>query len=271
MQITSFAPSIPARAYVDRYLVAKKVCDATLVAKMVPRCYPAFIFTAPDIRPIANYLPGARKDWTPGNVFFGSLGNQPLKIAIEGPVMFIVAMLHPHCCGLAFKEQASLFANSFFQVTHDDPATAELNETLWEAGHDEERIRMLDGYFLKKLGHLGACDYTYRAITAIGRRKGQIDMKELARQSFTCERNLRYKFEQHVGLSPKQYADMFRFNSLIKDLLSNPKKDPLTGNALVHNYYDLSHLNKDFLRFMGESPSMGLSQNQIINTSILSL
>ena len=62
------------------------------------------------------------------------------------------------------------------------------------------------------------------------------------------------QFRRHVGLTPKAYVRIARFNRLLAAI---DTRAPIQWDRLAHanDYYDQSHFNRDFRAFAGVSPS----------------
>lgn len=83
--------------------------------------------------------------------------------------------------------------------------------------------------------------------------QGKIKVKDLAHRVGTSTRTLERHFLDHVGLSPKVFIRLVRFQNAIKKL----KKEKFMGLADVAydcGYMDQSHFIKDFKYFSGKSP-----------------
>src|SRR5690606_23797758 len=91
------------------------------------------------------------------------------------------------------------------------------------------------------------------AIDILRIHSGNLSIEKLAQDVFTCRRNLYDLFMQYVGFSPKKYADIIRFNAFVNLYSQNPGF--LSDIAFQCGYHDLSHLNKDFFRYIASSPS----------------
>ena len=73
------------------------------------------------------------------------------------------------------------------------------------------------------------------------------------------DRQFQRKFKDTMGVAPKFFQKISRFQSVIKYLLINKHTDYLE-TALDNGYYDQSHFIKDFLEFTGEFPSAFLQE-----------
>jgi transcriptional regulator GlxA family with amidase domain len=62
------------------------------------------------------------------------------------------------------------------------------------------------------------------------------------------------KFTEQVGVSPKLFVRMIRFNKALSLKVSHSKKS-WTSIAHMCGYFDQMHLIKEFILFSGETPS----------------
>lgn len=67
------------------------------------------------------------------------------------------------------------------------------------------------------------------------------------------ERSLERYFKQHIGISPKLYARINRFQSALEQIRQT-QFDKLTNIAYQSNYFDQSHFIREFKEFAGTSP-----------------
>jgi AraC-like DNA-binding protein len=84
------------------------------------------------------------------------------------------------------------------------------------------------------------------------RQSRRID--ELVRASRYSHRGFIALFRQAVGLSPKRYARVLRFQKLLAALRSSAEAS-LGDLALATGYSDQAHMNREFREFAGVTPS----------------
>jgi AraC-like DNA-binding protein len=89
-----------------------------------------------------------------------------------------------------------------------------------------------------------------------------IDMDKAAYDVNMSLRTFERRFTAQVGIPPKLFSCVARFNHAFSDKLKDPTKD-WTSIALEHGYYDQNHLIKDFNRFAGTSPKVFLKQTPL--------
>ena len=92
-------------------------------------------------------------------------------------------------------------------------------------------------------------------INDIHSTNGQISIYELSKRNFTTVRQLERNFKKLIGLSPKEYANIIRFQHAL-GLIKNPDRNrSLLEIAFECGYCDHSHLTHAIKRNTGLSPS----------------
>lgn len=80
-------------------------------------------------------------------------------------------------------------------------------------------------------------------------------METLAKKYFTTERYLERQFKQQIGISPKEFINLQRFNQALKKLQQSKQKPKLSDIAWDCGYYDHAHLTNDFKKYTGKPPT----------------
>jgi AraC-like DNA-binding protein len=83
--------------------------------------------------------------------------------------------------------------------------------------------------------------------------KGKIEVCQLEKETGYSSRWLNMKFQERLGVSPKNIASIVRFQQLYA--LMNKSDNSLFKREFYEYYYDQSHFIKDFKRFTGFPPS----------------
>lgn len=94
------------------------------------------------------------------------------------------------------------------------------------------------------------------ATKVIDDSNGQVQVKEIARQSNYSERHLNRLFLTQIGMNIKCYTRLTRFNYVLKHI----QKTPCFFAALSQQagYFDQAHFDKDFKSISGFTPEMYL-------------
>lgn len=88
---------------------------------------------------------------------------------------------------------------------------------------------------------------------SVAERGGSISVRELSGLSGIGERRIERIFQKYVGLPPKLFGRILRFQSVVRSVESGPSFD-LVDTALAFGYFDQSHMIHDFREFAGISP-----------------
>jgi AraC-like DNA-binding protein len=115
---------------------------------------------------------------------------------------------------------------------------------------------------LKKQKNLDGSNSITWISNSIARNPCFVDMDKAAYDVNMSVRTFERRFTAQVGIPPKTFSCIARFNHAFADKLKNPTKD-WTSIALEYGYYDQNHLIKDFNRFAGTSPKTFLKQTPL--------
>jgi AraC-like DNA-binding protein len=145
---------------------------------------------------------------------------------------------------------------SFLGVEGND-----LEEKIMTAKNNEERVGILSQYLMWKLRQSKKpFPHLHSIIKKIINMNGQIDVKQLAADSFLSVRQFERRFKELSGFSPKLYSRITRFQSVFHQFSS--RKVNLSQIAYQCGYYDQSHFIQEFREFSGYNPREFLSDNK---------
>lgn len=97
--------------------------------------------------------------------------------------------------------------------------------------------------------------YLLAQLQTIIKYRGQIKIEELASKHFTTVRQLERSFKQHLGISPKEFANLVRYQNTLKAIENRKPGESLLSIAFDLGYYDHAHLTKDFKKYQGFVPA----------------
>ncbi|HZY78402.1 MAG TPA: helix-turn-helix domain-containing protein [Cyclobacteriaceae bacterium] len=122
-----------------------------------------------------------------------------------------------------------------------------------------ERSSIIQDYLRLQLsrnsGYDKVVDYSLRELYSSG---GKIGMGQLASKTGLSNRQLVRRFDQKVGMSPKEFSNILRFINATRLLRESNKS--IYDVAYLSGYYDHAHFFHDFKRFSGLNP--GQFQNR---------
>src|SRR5665213_1615566 len=92
-----------------------------------------------------------------------------------------------------------------------------------------------------------------KAVKLIAQHQGDIEVSEMAAQLDVSRQTVKHKFDQHIGVSPKLFGKLRRFQTVLRHLTEGVKVN-WTQLAKNCGYYDQAHLTREFNHFTGFSP-----------------
>ncbi|WP_308992449.1 helix-turn-helix transcriptional regulator [Mariniflexile litorale] len=93
------------------------------------------------------------------------------------------------------------------------------------------------------------------ALQDIAISKGQLAIYDVAKRNSISLRQLERDFKIHIGLSPKEYSNIVRFQYALSVIKHSDKKRSLLDISFECGYYDHSHLANEIKKHTGLSPS----------------
>ncbi|MBW8360982.1 MAG: helix-turn-helix transcriptional regulator [Kaistella sp.] len=85
---------------------------------------------------------------------------------------------------------------------------------------------------------------------------GQISIDELSKRHSTSVRQLERNFKKLIGISPKEYSNIIRFQNALCTIKNSHADRSLLDIAFECGYYDHSHLANEIKRNTGLPPSL---------------
>jgi AraC-like DNA-binding protein len=165
---------------------------------------------------------------------------------------------------IAFRASAMhrLFGLPAAETTNQDnaahavlgAAASELTEQLGNARTFQERVQIADQFIIKQSFRAHASDAIERAANEIMLRQGGCRIDALVQHTGLSMRSFQRTFQQRIGVSPKLYARIIRFEAALKTKAASPH---ISWTTVAHQlgYYDHMHLVHDFKQLSGEAPT----------------
>lgn len=121
-----------------------------------------------------------------------------------------------------------------------------------------ELVNACDKILHKRIEQNIVSNALFLSTKSISNSHGQIQVKEVARQTGYSERQLNRLFITQIGMSVKSYARLTRFNYVLKHI----QKSPCFFTALSQQagYFDQAHFDKDFKSISSVTPKSYLEK-----------
>ena len=201
----------------------------------------------------------------PGKSFVTSRMNSFMDVRTLGLVRFV---------SICFAEGG---AYPFFPVSMHDIAnqvidlyclwgqpTNDLEERIEMAKTMSQRVQLIQQYLIARLQQSGKSDSGIDfCIRQIRQANGQLSLDELASQTGISNRQLVRRFNQRIGLSPKEFARMTTFKNALRNLKKYPLLN-LTEIAYESGYYDQAHFIHACRDYSGLTPGQLLHTDSVL-------
>lgn len=114
-------------------------------------------------------------------------------------------------------------------------------------------IDYLNSFFIDRL--MTKNDVMRSVIEDIHQYKGLLSINDVAKRNATTVRQLERNFKIHIGLTPKEYSNIIRFQNALSLIKTKKLKRSLLDIAFDCGYYDHSHLTNEIKKNTGILPS----------------
>lgn len=249
MQFTRLEPPQELNTIVECYWIAEDNDPTPVRQKIIPDGFPEIIFHFGD-----PYKINLTTQW-----------EVQVKSLLAGQItryFYLENTGKSHMLGIKLKPAAvyQLFEvemntlNDHVADLHDalNGKLDALENQVRTSSNNHERIAIINNYLGQLI--LKPSDLVVeKALSEIFSTHGLVTVSELCELTNTHERQLQRRFKKEIGLSPKFYSRLIRFNYIFH--LAQEKKLRWSEVGLEAGYYDQSHFIKNFKSFTGEDPT----------------
>jgi AraC-like DNA-binding protein len=266
MLFRSYRPCSPLRVFVEDFWLYQDYSGEHLHERILP---------SGTIEMVFNLQEDALRIYGPADVnrcrrFAGAVVSGPYAasfmsdIAEETTIMGV--HFKPGGASAVLGLPANELTNSHVELRSIwGPAGATLRDQLCALPRPIERFRLLEHALLRRMS-----DARRRSRTAVGvgldmlvRTHGGAKVREIAKTVDLSQRRFIELFAAEVGLTPKLFGRVQRFQYAVASLQGTANVD-WAQFAVEFGYFDQSHLIHEFVEFSGLSPSAYLRrQNQL--------
>jgi AraC-like DNA-binding protein len=248
------------RLYSQRRMRLK---DALVVHPVPARAAPVIEFLFGDLFQV---LYGSKPvvEITPRVVVVGLQTHRRLQLQLQGTIESFVILFQP----AGFHR---MFSIPMHELTdHDYEAhsvlgtfISRLEERLGNMESFEERVHVANQYLMDRVIRLGGVDEVLVAANQITALGGRLPIAALANNTGLSLRQLERRFIEQVGVRPKLYARIARFEAAL-DCKTRSSAKSWTDVAHEFGYFDQMHMIHEFEEFTGETPTQVLHHAEMV-------
>ena len=158
--------------------------------------------------------------------------------------------------GVRFKPGTFLAFFKFAPLCEIANRTVELDArfSLNTNNRIKSPFKLLDKFLFKNLKNPN--QQLLEQVQTIQKSKGQVRIEELASIHFTTVRQLERSFKQHLGITPKEFVNLVRYQNVKAAINQRKPGQSLLSIAFEFGYYDHAHLTNHFRHYNGSTPSV---------------
>ncbi|HCQ89929.1 MAG TPA: hypothetical protein DIU45_09525 [Clostridium sp.] len=186
------------------------------------------------------------------------LNKKPSCFVIKNHRELFGIRLYPGTSGLIFNCPASEFLDKTIPLKYFwGDILLKINNELSKKIFIYDKIELIEAYIKSLLINkmdLKLDPIVQNSLNYIYDAKGQVSVNEIANNLNISSKSLFRKYNNWIGISPKLFCRIVRFQNTLKDITSL-KEMPLCELALENGYYDQPHFIKEFKEFYGNCPS----------------
>jgi len=171
-----------------------------------------------------------------------------------------------------FGFDMSKHRNSFLELNNEEHATAWLLDALRRTIVINEKKKVMDHWLMSNLGKkVQDMGKMHQIVAFIESKQGSLMVEEILERFSITERTLQRWFSKMVGVNPKLFLRIRKFNYVLSQLETpGGTLQQLLDHA---GYFDQSHFIKDFMEFTNSKPSVfkSLMENDISRQTLTGL
>jgi len=174
------------------------------------------------------------------------------EISYSDSIDFVTVVFKPLGAFVFLGTPLNIFRDQHLLIGDvEDENLSDLEDRIFNSKSDFECVSIIEFFLEKKWNkykkiHHNRLEYTLNQI-----QKGESSLSSISRNACLCSKHFNRIFNEYVGINPKEYIKIVRFQQVLHDLQLERRR--LDNLAFEHNYFDKSHLIKEFKAYTGST------------------
>ncbi len=256
MILKRIIPCLELQPYIDTFWVYENdfgvpTDDSRVIA---PNGKAKFIYSY--LNGLSTIENGIQTDYKEQDIFFIGIWDKPVTLTSKARITGTIGIeLTPNGLHRFTRLSAFEILNKIYSFTDIyGLAGRDLLERLANIISIEEKINALQNFLVNIITltnrNNNLIDFS---VSLIKNSSGLVTIKELEEKMGYSRRYLDMLFKDHLGISPKTYSGIVRFQSFY-NLWANSNDSDFYSHNLYELYYDQAHFIKEFKKYTGHSP-----------------
>lgn len=181
--------------------------------------------------------------------------NRPMDIQMRKGAGCLAICFYPGMAYPFFHLPMQMLTNTNAALSNVWNGLAEeIEDKLASARNNDTRVFIVQNYLLRQLTRGENDLQVVHCLQQAQRAAGLVSVTKLTNETGISQRHLSRKFQQYIGLSPKEYLRVYRFIQSLSHLKKYPAQS-LTEIAYKSGYYDQAHFNRDYKTYAHCTPA----------------
>jgi AraC-like DNA-binding protein len=196
--------------------------------------------------------------------YISGVKTSPIHFSMSSSSIVIISF-YPDALKILFGVDANELINLHPEL--DNFAPKSLTNLILETPSSFGKIELLNSFFTKKLMNSKTRFNTdfVNALSCFYSNNNENNVSLFLKENRISERQLERNFKANVGITPKQFLRIMRFEKSLSVLKNNKKS--LGDLAFIMEYFDESHFIREFKEFTGITPNKFRNKNIISGES----
>lgn len=209
---------------------------------------PGIIFQQAEIKFVEK---GERLNWLPKLFLYGPTTKFG-QLFSSSKTQIMGMSFYPYALKTIFGFDANELKDKMIDVDLIQP---HFSGQLGYVNQETDWIELLSSFVAEQMEQNRMTDwFILDSVGQINETRGNISIHNLYRDLKISERQFQRRFKRYVGITPKLFSRIVRFQSALNQIHHNNYQQ-LSDVAFDNGYTDQSHFNRDFKEFAGLSPS----------------
>lgn len=261
-------PSLLLSAVVKHYLIIRHDHDVYADYRLFSDGNPGLVFHFKD--PFVQVSDGSSGNLRPHSYLYGQLTHFN-DIKSVGKLDMLIVVLQPHALPAILNLAAHELNNTIIPLrTIFGQEGTDIEDQVLHAQSCAEGIKAIEQLLIARLNRFQNADGLMNgALGLIYQANGMIAVADLIRKLPVTERQLERKFKDQVGVAPKKFIDVIKFQHFLKSLQKTPSDINLSQIVYTCGYYDQAHLNNCFKRHAGVTPKQYRHNDHLLAINLM--
>lgn len=188
-----------------------------------------------------------------------------------GKLDMLIVVLQPHALRALLNLSASELNNTVVPLrTVFGQEGDDIENRVLSSANRAEAIKAIEQMLISRVNRFQQADRLIdRAIDLIYHANGMIAVSDITKELPVTERQLERKFKEQIGIGPKKFMDVIKFQHFLKSMQKFPLDVKLSQVIYACGYYDQAHLNNCFKRHVGVTPMQYRNNTHLLAINLM--